>query len=781
MSDDALTPDELALIEDEAGELRRIQNELAHAVTRGGGRADYDREIVALRDQMLEERAEDHAMLVETMTRLAALRAAQDRESELPADPRSPYFAHLRLRDVKDGAPRTREVFIGRRAFIDTQRDVQIVDWRNSPISRIYYCYRGGDEYEERFANELQTGTVAARRTLNITDGHLARVQEGDTVLVHHAETGWRRLAADRARLAGGVGTAVRAPSERLGRRGPDGRLPEITALIDPEQFRIISGDRSGVVIIRGGAGTGKTTIALHRVAFLHFHDRQRFAGNRILVITPGDALRRYVERVLPALDVANVPIRTFPAWAFDTVKRLVPGLKKRRLTDETPMGARRLKRHPALLAMLEEALRDEAREWDDLFEGAGGKPLLDAWVKRRNLPTMRRVMALRRWLDAEGKDVLGPRIVPARKLVRQALDALGDPVETWAMFLTDRRRLAEGFGKAGVEYYEWELDQLVDTVSQQADEPADLSDFDASHRTGVDGASIDEDSLRATFDSDDLALILRVCQLKYDRLTGPSKQVVEFEHVVVDEAQDLSPMILKVLCGAVKRGGPVTLAGDTAQRLWLDTGFDDWDALVKILGVKAHVLPPLAVSYRSTRQVMSLAHHVLGPLAPDEAARDARDGAPVELMRFEEAGEAVAFLGDALKSLRDRERRATVALVARTPAVADLYYEGLRRSEVPELRRVRRQEFSFTPGVDVTDVFQIKGLEYDYIVLLEPTAEHYPDAVDARHLLHVAMTRAAHQLWMVCSGRPSPLLPDALLRGEPWPPIDPDAEGDAE
>ena len=176
---------------------------------------------------------------------------------------------------------------------------------------------------------------------------------------------------------------------------------------------------------------------------------------------------------------------------------------------------------------------------------------------------------------------------------------------------------------------------------------------------------------------------------------------------------------------------------------------------------MRAKLLPSLAVSYRSTRQVMELARHVLGELVDDMPVRDARDGAPVELMNFDETGQAVAFLGDALKSLRSRERRCSVALVARTDAVADLYYGALRRAEVPDLRRVHQQEFDFSPGIDVTDVYQIKGLEYDYVVLLEPTAKHYPDTIEARHLLHVAATRAAHQLWLITSARPSPLLPE--------------------
>ena len=108
----------------------------------------------------------------------------------------------------------------------------------------------------------------------------------------------------------------------------------------------------------------------------------------------------------------------------------------------------------------------------------------------------------------------------------------------------------------------------------------------------------------------------------------------------------------------------------------------------------------------------MTLAREILGPLAPQLDAKDARDGASVEHLTFDGPGEAVLFLADALNSLRDRERSATIALVARDVDTANLYYAGLRRAEVPALRRITAQEFSFTPGIDVTDIYQIKGLD---------------------------------------------------------------------
>jgi DNA helicase-2/ATP-dependent DNA helicase PcrA len=143
-------------------------------------------------------------------------------------------------------------------------------------------------------------------------------------------------------------------------------------------------------------------------------------------------------------------------------------------------------------------------------------------------------------------------------------------------------------------------------------------------------------------------------------------------------------------------------------------------------------------------------------PVAP-------RAGAPVESFPFASAGESAEFLSHALKELLRAEPDASVALLARHPEQARLYYEALANAEVPNLRLVDDQDFSFTAGIDVTDVRQSKGLEFDIVILLEATETSYPVSDDARRLLHVAMTRAAHQLWVTYTGAPSPLLPEAL------------------
>jgi DNA helicase-2/ATP-dependent DNA helicase PcrA len=274
----------------------------------------------------------------------------------------------------------------------------------------------------------------------------------------------------------------------------------------------------------------------------------------------------------------------------------------------------------------------------------------------------------------------------------------------------------------------------------------------------GIDGRSEADEVL---LDWEDDALLLRL----YQRLRGPlarHKEPLRYEHIFVDEAQDLSPIELAVVL-ATAHGESVTLAGDTAQRLLMDNGFSDWRRVLDDLGFAHVAVEPLRISYRSTYEIMAFANEVLGNLADRQASNAPRHGVPVELFGFAHTGEAVGFLSEALRALVQGEPLASIAVITRTPEQAVEYSRGLQNAEVPHVRLIAEQDFPFRPGVDVSDVRQVKGLEFDYVVLVEVTSTSYPESAESRHLLHIAATRAAHQLWIMTSDRPSPLLPKEL------------------
>ncbi len=700
--------------------------------------ADYEEQLIELRDQIAETRLEDVPALEQQMQRLSLIAAKRAENVVEPVDPKSPYFGHLRLREKNRPE---RDVLIGKTTLVDGAAGVRIVDWRHAPVSQIYYRYEEGAEYEETFGEREVEGQVLARRTVTIDDGELYRVAAPQGIFYKADET-WRRMDLQATELSGGQGSALRpedaartakgalgAATSRTFRPREDRHLPEIAALLDPRQFELISKPESGIVVIQGGAGSGKTTIGVHRMAFLVYAAKHRFTPDKMLVIVGSPALRAYIGEVLPALGIGGVAVETFAEWARGARLRAFPWLDAP-VEESTPSVVTRYKTHPVILKLFEERAAEVA---DD---------------------------------------------ARARKDSRGVL-------AFWAEVLTDRDRVLAAFAKSPdpefsrdsiIRAFRWCADRCpavldldpgdrAERKARAADEPEEEDE-----RRGADDRDVDRDD-RAMLDPEDDALLLRAYQLLRGELKkGKGPYLVE--HLFVDEAQDLAPVDLAVLLGVVAKhetadkpdGAPsVTLAGDTAQRLHMDSGFRDWRVVLDELGLSRVDVEPLRIAYRSTKQVLEVARAVLGPLADPTPPLAPRSGAPVEHHHFPSPGAAVAFLADAVRPLFAREPRATLALLARHPEQADVYFEALKMAEIPMLRRIRHYEFAFRPGVEVTEIRQVKGLEYDYIVLLDVNAGTYPVDDETRHLLHIGATRAAHQLWLISTGAPSLLLPESL------------------
>jgi DNA helicase II / ATP-dependent DNA helicase PcrA len=755
---------------------------------------EFDRELLQLRDMIAEAKPEDLAPLVEQMTRLAAIRGRLGGSRSLPVDVQSPYFAHMALRD--EG--KRRDVLIGKRGFIDRKSNVQIVDWRNAPVSRIYYRYEEGDDYEEDIAGRRTTGVVDVRRNVSIAGGRLRRIGAPQGTFIRDARNVWHQAVGQAAPvLRGGQGKASRMPRPQPPARGkehPGGRLgvhhgalhradkslPEIAALIDKEQFDLITQPESGMVVIQGGAGSGKTTVALHRIAYLNFADPGRFRPSAILFVVPSRSLVKYVSGVLPALGVQGVPVVTYERWAHNQRLQLLRGSSGTYNAD-TPDVVARVKKHPALLSVLEAYVAEQMEEAERALAralGEGGAPVMERWRSLAGRALVVRLGQLGKWVRKNEKSLPTAVNVAAESTLKRLRRRASDVLTDWAEILTDRQRLQAGFNARGAsDVSEGDIARTVSwcaqqiTITEAEPEPTEVEDAEGNAISAVDGRALDEDEPKGAFDVEDDPILLRLIQLKRGRLIGPDGHEVTYEHVAIDEAQDRSAIEVKVLVEATRamKDDPtqrsVTIAGDTAQRLVFDNNFSGWQEMLASMGQTA-VIRPLSLSYRSTAEVMQFAREILGPdLAPDEPLV-ARSGEPVELHEFGDIGEAVAFLADALRALAGREPTASVAVVARYAEQADAYYEGLARAEVPALRRIRSHEFSFAPGVDVTDVGQVKGLEFDYVILVEVTAASYPPTVESRHLLHIGATRAAHQLWLVSTSEPSPLLPEALRQG---------------
>ncbi|HWE29641.1 MAG TPA: AAA family ATPase, partial [Polyangia bacterium] len=615
------------LVDEELAQLDRV-----HALVAKGGEPnaasdarDFERDLIALRDQIADEKAEDLPSLVEQMTRVSALAQGRRNKSTVPIDAASPYFAHMRLQS--EGRPGQKDVtdvldvLIGRRSLIDRAAGVQIVDWRDAPVSQVYYRYDEGDDYDEEVAGGTLRGVVLARRNVSIAMGKLRRIGCPQGTFVSSGEGEWFEVGGEEiALLAGGQGTAARPP--RPGPPQPRGKrrmetarsqhdanktLPEIAALIDRTQFDLITEPGAGLIVIQGGAGSGKTTVALHRIAYLIFNDPQKFKPSRCLFVVPSEALARYVAGVLPALGVQGVPVTTFRSWARNLRKRLVPSAPDK-YAEDTPAGVARLKKHPALLQLVERAVDVEltaARAYlvARLGDAPGAAWVLEQWDKQAKRAPLSRARVARRAVEkqVQGAEAATELPAPTAHTAEQALKKverrLGDVRRVLFELLTDRTRLESLRAPEVLEpALTREIEELVRRSTAQVEErlPEEYEGVDEDRLKPIDGLPLEDASddglARGRLDEEDDALLLRLYQLMHGQLTRVDGEPLVYDHIALDEAQDLSAAEVKLLYFATDEQHSVTIAGDVAQRVIFDNAFRGWESLLSDIGVDAAV-----------------------------------------------------------------------------------------------------------------------------------------------------------------------------------------------
>ena len=332
----------------------------------------------------------------------------------------------------------------------------------------------------------------------------------------------------------------------------------------------------------------------------------------------------------------------------------------------------------------------------------------------------------------------------PGKATWRQAVD-------DWHTLLVDRAFLREVFAdEAPGDFTDNQLDEITSWCRREQEAVLGWIEGDKDEA--------------AELDPEDDALLLRAWQLRVGPLTGSGGARLRYRHVAIDEVQDFSALEVRVLMDCLDDHDSLTLAGDTQQHVVQGSGFTSWSDFFRQLGLSGTEVETLQVSYRSSAEIARFSVGLLGDLREDDVPLvTTRSGPPVEVFPYTDHGACIAALTDSLQNLISNEPLASVALLTPSPELSELYYDGLSRSEVPRLHHVAHQDFTFAPGIEVTEIEQVKGLEFDYVVLVGADADVFPDTPKARRLLHVGATRAVHQLWVTHTGDPSPVVEAAV------------------
>jgi DNA helicase-2/ATP-dependent DNA helicase PcrA len=692
-----------------------------------------------------------------------------------------PYFAHMTLRTGQ----KTREVLLGYTTFIWPQQRVTIIDWRHAPVARVFFEYRQGEEYDEEIAGREISGTLVRRWVVAFDRGRLTQIITPAGTVTYR--DGWHPEKTSAVpELAGATGGRLSKQIIGTGQAGR--RIPVVSALLDKEQHAVIHEEAATPVLVLGGAGCGKTTVALHRVALLSYRDPRRYHPKRMGVVVPEAGLVRLTQVLLEELRMERVDVHTFDEWVVRQARRVFPNLPRKRCHD-TPPAVVRFKRHPALAAVLPLYVRKVGKELiarlkkrffmveklEKIFWGARSEHLLG-----RLKATEKKVLALARdaeWEQAQDAEAIRAVFKEERKRLhrmnedRFALFGDREILEAAVARSVEMARDAQSKGTHPLAPLSVsQIPVMVRHVRRQfaATDEAVFADVDPERLETLDGRSLDAGTPSeeaGTLDVEDLALLFELHRLKTGKDSSPLGRPKRVNHLVVDEAQDLAPVELKVLGRTMRKEASLTVAGDSAQQIDPWACFRSWSATLADLGRPQYERIELNISYRCTRPIAEFGRKVLGPENEQWSMRSPKPGVPVTVTAFVNTGHWGLFLAQALADLESREEEANVAVIARRQETARHLHSVLHRT-VPS-RLVLDGGFAFQPGIDVTTVAQVKGLEFDYVIIADGNTAEYPDDAESRRLLYVAVTRAIHQLWIIAVGTLSPIITQAVAESD--------------
>ncbi|MGW1278969.1 HelD family protein [Streptomyces tsukubensis] len=615
----------------------------------------------------------------------------RSRARELADDPGGPlFFGRLDFGDGEDaGDHRARRYYLGRRRITGPGPEAGtplVVDWR-APLARTFYQAGPRDPRGVRIRRRhgwapFSTGDPA--ELTGFEDEHLDAPGPGP------------------ADASGGALSAIVTAELERPRIGP---MRDITATIRPEQDDLVRSAAAGSLCVQGAPGTGKTAVGLHRAAYLLYTHPGKLRSGGLLVIGPDRAFLSYIERVLPSLGETGVRQSTL----VDEIARHAVG------AEDTPRAA--AVKHDARMAdVLRRAL------YSRVPAAPAGTALTvpdGSYRWRLDAETLAGIVAGVRAEEppyATGRERVRSRVV---REVQLAAERRSGPRGAGWVRRTERSRPVGAFLDAVWPQASPE-EALAAFLADPADPALGPGERDAIRRPGPPRGSSPRAYRSVRWTAADLVLL--------DELAGLIERPPGYGHIVVDEAQDLSPME----CRAIARRaafGSLTVLGDLAQGTtpWAAR---DWPRQLALLGRAGTPVTVLTTGFRMPRAVVRLANGLLPSLGVDvPPARSLRYGGELTVRRV--TGLAAAAV-TAVRSALTRE--GTVAVIAAGPDTDRL------RTALGPLAAEAGERLSVLPATAV------KGLEYDHVVVVEPAAIA---AAEERglHRLYVVLTRAVSRL----------------------------------
>ncbi|MFE4893853.1 RNA polymerase recycling motor HelD [Peribacillus butanolivorans] len=709
---------------------------------------DYLETIIGLRQQA-QDLSQSEGAHRYAFKRLSTLRRMQE----------VPYFGRIDL--TEEGSSLTEHIYIGTSTLADTTGENFIVyDWR-APISSVYYDYPPGPvEYS--------------------TPGGIIRGM---------LEKKWQYI------IKGGVIESMFDTSLTIGDeilqqvlgKGTDKHMHSIVSTIQREQNRIIRNDRGRLLIVQGAAGSGKTSAALQRIAYLLYKYRDRLKANQIILFSPNSMFNNYVSNVLPELGEENMQQVTFqeyldhrltdsfqvedpyeqleflltaaddPSYStrtasirfkasirfFEIIKTYSQSLelsgmifKGLRFRGEMLVSAKQISER---FYNTDTTLRfhnriEKLKEWlCDLLDEREKVELKQPWVQeeieylsKEDYQKVYTYLEKKRGDTEAFDDYEKENKMLARMIVRKKLKTLRKRIK--ALHFIDIKGI----------YKQLFDDQIRIDLWNEGKTPAEREICLSTQKMLDEGKLHYEDATPF--------LLLKELILGFQTNTS-------IKYVLVDEAQDYSPFQFEFL----KRLFPsarMTVLGDFNQAIFAHASERvDFQTLTSLYGISETESITLAQSYRSTKQIIEFTRE----LVPDGHRIKAfdREGEKPVLTQVPSHDELHDKIVSKVKDFQSREYN-TIAIICKSAAESAAAYDAL--SIIGEIKLVQKGTNEYEQGVVVIPAYLAKGIEFDAVIIYDASVQAYGDE-SLRRLFYTACTRAMHSLQIYTVGEPSPFL----------------------
>ncbi|MCY4023526.1 MAG: AAA family ATPase [Anaerolineaceae bacterium] len=727
------------------------------------------------------------------------VKAIQNRQFELrdslqKSEEDAPYFGRFDFRE--EGSETVDELYIAKSAHSTSALSGwkhNVVSWA-SPIGGTYYATSQRTVHFRSPGGDVK-GEVLLRRALAIRRRKLEQINDlfdvrGDDFVAGETVSTATKVTDEEEPAKRQITDPEFYFRQIL--EGKTGRgLKEVVTSIQERQNELMRTDADQILIIQGAAGSGKTTIALHRIAILlHSMEHQKQGeSRRMLVVGPNRLFLNFISQVLPSLNLSGVRQRTFADWAStvtaiselsevqDLTLPQVYNPRKSALEEAREAYGQSLEKgRTQHLSELEELIEDKRVKAQSIFY----KPALETAIqgvqcfveqqvieslveRTKDLPINRQ----REEVAIETAQLLYDQYEDKTSIVAEWIaGVLSDPLGASSAIARQWKEQLENLG------YEWN-DTLNGMIRPEREiqerrrnrtlrsVKSEILQFVKGEMKSLSALQLYLDFIGAS-DADYTLRVEDVAPVTYlhFKLEGNKTNL---DHVIVDEAQDMSPVEMWLLRNSLTSGS-MTILGDLAQSIHSYRGISSWNDFDDVFPDDKVKLETIYDSYRSTYEIMTFANKMLRTKVlkrfnfPD-VVPFLRHGEPVRQFGVDSEEELRVRILKEIRRLLKSELE-TIALICNDVKECESMHQFLLGHEIrPDL--VNPQDVEINGKLIVIPAFLAKGIEFDVCIIVDASQSKYPSDVRYGRLLYVAITRALHELIVFWKGNPSTHLPD--------------------